>query len=189
MDRSAQCRSSRITTTGAPVAAPASRRPAASNTRTRAVVSASAAAGESAASSGTIATSSAEVVAPSPARCSSSARSACVHGHHDQIPADFPHRDRVWHAEQEWVEPGNSIIIDPTGKILAGPARHEETILYADIDLAAVHAARRYFDPVGHYHRPDIFQLAVDTSPRPAVVTRQGMMSASEPADPKPPPA
>ncbi|GAA0966760.1 carbon-nitrogen hydrolase family protein [Acrocarpospora macrocephala] len=111
----------------------------------------------------------------------------CVHI--DQIPADFPHRDRVWRAEQEWVEPGNSIIIDPTGKILAGPARHEETILYADIDLAAVHAARRYFDPVGHYHRPDIFQLAVDTSPRPAVVTRQGMVSASEPADPKPPPA
>ncbi|GAA1004010.1 nitrilase [Acrocarpospora pleiomorpha] len=92
----------------------------------------------------------------------------CVHI--DQIPADFPHRDRVWRAEQEWVEPGNSIIIDPTGKILAGPARHEETILYADIDLAAVHAARRYFDPVGHYHRPDIFQLTVDTSPRPPVI-------------------
>ena len=91
----------------------------------------------------------------------------------DQIPATFPHRDRVWRADQdngEWVEPGNSVIIDPNGTILAGPARHEETILYADVDLAAVHAARRFFDPVGHYHRPDIFQLHIDTRARPAVV-------------------
>ena len=91
--------------------------------------------------------------------------------HLDQIPADFPHRDRVRRADQdEWVEPGNSVIVDPDGVVLAGPARHEETILYADIDLTAVRASRRYFDPVGHYHRPDIFQLHVDTRPRPSVV-------------------
>jgi nitrilase len=106
----------------------------------------------------------------------------CVHI--DQIPADFPHRDRVWPADNPWVEPGNSVIVDPAGRILAGPARHEETILYADIDSAAVHAARRYFDPTGHYHRPDIFQLTVDVSPRPAVITRQDTSSPSEPADP-----
>ncbi len=41
------------------------------------------------------------------------------------------------------------VIIDPTGTILAGPARHEEIILYAEVDLAAVRAARRYFDPGG----------------------------------------
>jgi predicted amidohydrolase len=94
--------------------------------------------------------------------------------HLDQIPVGFLDRDRVWHPHGEngqWVEPGNSIIVDPTGTILAGPARHEETILTAEIELSAVHAARRYFDPVGHYHRPDIFQLAVDTRPRPAVRT------------------
>ena len=98
----------------------------------------------------------------------------CVHV--DQIPADFP-APRPGLARRsgrrEWVEPGNSVIVDPTGKVLAGPARHEETILYADVDLAAVRAARRYFDPVGHYHRPDIFQLPVDTRPRPAVIVRE----------------
>ena len=94
----------------------------------------------------------------------------------DQIPADFPHRERVWRAEpagqRRWVEPGNSVIVDPDGAILAGPAREEETILYADIDPATVRANRRYFDPVGHYHRPDLFQLHVDTRPRPSVVHR-----------------
>ena len=92
--------------------------------------------------------------------------------HVDQIPADFPHRDRVWRVEQddgEWVEPGNSVIVGPNGELLAGPARHEETILTADVDLDAVHAARRMFDPVGHYNRPDVFRLTVDTRPRPPV--------------------
>jgi nitrilase len=95
----------------------------------------------------------------------------CVHV--DQIPASFPHRDRVWRVDRdegEWVEPGNSVIVDPNGVILAGPARYDQTILYADVDLAVVHAFRRYFDPVGHYNRADIFQLHIDTQPRRAVV-------------------
>ena len=99
----------------------------------------------------------------------------CVHI--DQIRADFPHRDRVWRTDQEdggWVEPGNSVIVGPNGELLAGPARHEEAILSAELDLDAVRAARRMFDPVGHYHRPDIFQLTVDTRPRPAVVVDEG---------------
>ena len=61
------------------------------------------------------------------------------------------------------------VIVGPNGDLLAGPARHAETILTAEVDLAAVHAARRLFDPVGHYHRPDVFRLSVDTRPRPVV--------------------
>ncbi len=96
----------------------------------------------------------------------------CVHA--DQIPAGFPGRDRVWRPDHDdgWVEPGNTVIVGPTDEILAGPARHEETVLTAELDLNAVRAARRFFDPTGHYHRPDIFRLNVDTRPRPAVTER-----------------
>ncbi len=92
----------------------------------------------------------------------------------DQIPADFPERERVWRAnpdDPEWVEPGNTVIVGPNGELLAGPARHEETVLFAELDLTKVRSARRLFDPVGHYHRPDVFRLAVDTAPRPVVTT------------------
>jgi nitrilase len=110
--------------------------------------------------------------------------------HVDQIPVTFPHRDRVWPAGQDdsgWVEEGNTVIIAPSGAILAGPARREETILYADVDLAAVHSARRFFDPVGHYHRPDVFRLHVDTRARPVVVVDADADAAPHPPGSPPP--
>jgi nitrilase len=101
----------------------------------------------------------------------------------DQIPADFPDRDRVWGGregtEAEWVEPGNSVICNPGGEIVAGPLRHEEGILTAEIDLAAVASGRRMFDPVGHYNRPDVFSLTVDTRPRHALTILAEQPAAS----------
>lgn len=97
----------------------------------------------------------------------------CLHA--DQIPADLPDRDRIAPEPEpgdgEWIEPGNSVICDPSGRLVAGPLRHEEGILTARIDLAQVAELRRLFDPTGHYHRPDVFSLTVDTRPRPAVTT------------------
>ncbi|HEY8636411.1 MAG TPA: carbon-nitrogen hydrolase family protein [Candidatus Limnocylindrales bacterium] len=95
--------------------------------------------------------------------------------HVDRIPIDFPHRDRLvpagYLAEHgPWLEVGNTVIVGPAGDILAGPVRQQEETLVADLDLGTVAAARRLFDPVGHYNRPDVFRLHVDTSTRPAVV-------------------
>jgi nitrilase len=98
----------------------------------------------------------------------------------DQLPDDFPDRERVWRVnadDPEWVEPGNTVIVGPNGEVLAGPSRHEEAVLVAELDLATVRSARRLFDPVGHYHRPDVFRLAVDTAPRPAVTTFTGPLA------------
>ncbi len=70
-----------------------------------------------------------------------------------------------------WVEEGNTVIVGPDGKVMAGPVRQREETVIADLDIGAVRAARRFLDPVGHYNRPDVFRLHVDTSARPAVVT------------------
>ena len=64
---------------------------------------------------------------------------------------------------------GGSAIIGPLGAILAGPDFSGETILYADIDTEAILRAKYDFDATGHYARPDVFQLTVDTRPKRAV--------------------
>jgi nitrilase len=96
--------------------------------------------------------------------------------HVDRIPADFPDRDRLVPARflekrGPWVEPGNSVIVGPGGNIIAGPIRQREETLIADLDMGEVRPARRFLDPVGHYNRPDVFRLHVDTSPHQAVVS------------------
>lgn len=67
------------------------------------------------------------------------------------------------------VSRGGSAIVDPLGRTLAGPLWDREGIITAEIDLAAVTRAQFDFDPVGHYSRPDVFSLTVDTRPKAAV--------------------
>jgi len=67
---------------------------------------------------------------------------------------------------------GGSAIISPFGEVLAGPLYDKEGILFADIDLAEVARGKFDFDVVGHYARPDVFQLVVNESPLLPVVTK-----------------
>ena len=64
---------------------------------------------------------------------------------------------------------GGSAIVDPLGRVLAGPDFTGETILYAEIDLEHIARGKFDFDATGHYARPDIFQLIVDDRPKRAV--------------------
>lgn len=64
---------------------------------------------------------------------------------------------------------GGSAIVGPLGQVLAGPDFSGETILYATLDPAEVMRAKFDFDVTGHYARPDVFSLTVDTRPKPAV--------------------
>jgi len=65
---------------------------------------------------------------------------------------------------------GGSAIISPLGKVLAGPLYEQEGILLADLDLGAISRGKFDFDVVGHYARPDVFQLTVNEKPSVSVV-------------------
>jgi len=57
---------------------------------------------------------------------------------------------------------GGSAIINPFGRLLAGPYFEGETILYADIDMSEIVRGKFDFDAAGHYARPDVFALTVN---------------------------
>jgi nitrilase len=64
---------------------------------------------------------------------------------------------------------GGSCIVDPFGRVLAGPARDGEAVLVADLDKDEIARGKFDLDVVGHYARPDIFSLRVDRVARQAV--------------------
>lgn len=86
------------------------------------------------------------------------------------FPDDFPGKTTLYPDANEWVNPGDSIVIAPGGEIMAGPMREESGIMYCEIDLERVTTARRALDVAGHYSRPDIFTLHVNTKPQTPIV-------------------
>ena len=88
----------------------------------------------------------------------------------NDIPDDFPEKARLYPDNEEWVNPGDSVVIAPGGAIVAGPLRKEEGILYCDIDCARVAQSKRALDVAGHYSRPDIFTLHVNSKAQTPVV-------------------
>jgi nitrilase len=89
---------------------------------------------------------------------------------------DFPPSVRVslGDSPEAVLMRGGSAIISPLGKVLAGPDFEGETILTSDIDLGEIGRGKFDFDVVGHYSRPDVFQLNVNEAPMRAVVSRSG---------------
>ncbi len=66
---------------------------------------------------------------------------------------------------------GGSAIIDPIGKVLAGPLYGSEGILTAEVDLGEIARGKYDFDVVGHYARPDVFEMHVNEKATPPVVS------------------
>jgi nitrilase len=84
----------------------------------------------------------------------------------------------------DWLNPGDSAIVDPDGKFLAGPAHEEQTILYAEVDPRRHLAGPRWqLDVGGHYSRPDLFRLTVDRGARPLLEFTGGGAAEGERTD------
>lgn len=87
---------------------------------------------------------------------------------------DFPETVRVslGDAPDSVLMRGGSAIVSPLGNVLAGPCFGGETILMADLDLHEIGRGKFDFDVVGHYSRPDVFQLQVNESPMQPVTAK-----------------
>ena len=85
---------------------------------------------------------------------------------------DYPqwYTDELGEDPDMWLMRGGSAILAPDGTVLAGPVFDEETVLDAEIDLSEIARGHLDMDAVGHYSRPDVFELRVDTRRQSAVV-------------------
>jgi len=86
---------------------------------------------------------------------------SCQAFHVDDIPDRFTFRREYMGSVEGWLNPGGSVIVDPDGKVVAGPAHEEEKILYADVRPEQLVGPRWQIDVAGNYARPDIFELRV----------------------------
>jgi nitrilase len=88
---------------------------------------------------------------------------------------DFPANYRTMYGDDPdtVISRGGSCIVDPFGTFLAGPNYEGEAILVAEIDRAQIVRGKYDLDVVGHYARPDIFQLHVDERPKRPVTTER----------------
>jgi predicted amidohydrolase len=69
-------------------------------------------------------------------------------------------------AERPVPANGGSAIIAPDGSYLEGPIYDKEEIIYAEVDLERAIREKHSHDVAGHYARPDVLQLVVNTRPR-----------------------
>ena len=92
-------------------------------------------------------------------RCFVVGTNSCLRG--SDVPRTLPGADALYGGETDWLSRGNTAVVGPDGTVLAGPLVGETGILTVTLDLGDLPRARREFDVVGHYARPDVFDFSV----------------------------
>lgn len=104
----------------------------------------------------------------------------CMALRKSDIPDHFEFKQRFYQHAGEWINIGDSAIVNPDGEFVAGPLREQEGILYAEVDPAQLRGPKWMLDVAGHYARPDVFQLTVNRGPRRMIRTREAVLDAPE---------
>jgi nitrilase len=86
------------------------------------------------------------------------------------LPSDFPDLDRLYPLDEEWINPGDSVVIAPGGELISGPINKQKMNLIVEIDVEKSSIAKRTLDVAGHYSRADIFTLEVNRKPQKSML-------------------
>ena len=77
----------------------------------------------------------------------------------DDLPDRFSFKGSASVSADGWINPGDSVIVDPDGKVLAGPLHERQEILLAEVDPQRIVGPRWQLDVAGHYARLDVLAL------------------------------
>lgn len=80
----------------------------------------------------------------------------------EDIPEDFPQRERILEQRPGFLGNGGSCLCAPDGSFVLEPLVGEEGLRVAELDPELVRRERQNFDPAGHYSRPDVLELRVN---------------------------
>jgi nitrilase len=104
----------------------------------------------------------------------------------DAVPDEVEVREELARVATENPDPslvlwGGSGILGPDGEWIAGPVTGREEIILGELDRERIAAEQQALDVAGHYHRPDVFHVTVDETPREPVTWRRS--GPPEPGD------
>jgi nitrilase len=77
----------------------------------------------------------------------------------DDLPDRFEFKAALSVSPNGWINPGDSVVIDPDGKVIAGPLHEKQELLIAEVDPQTIVGPRWQLDVAGHYSRPDVLAL------------------------------
>jgi len=78
---------------------------------------------------------------------------------------------------------GFARVFGPDGTLLSDTIPEtEEGLVFADLDASLISIAKSAADPVGHYSRPDVMQLLLNSAPSPVVRSTGAPQPAPQPS-------
>ncbi|PWH83504.1 carbon-nitrogen hydrolase [Algibacter marinivivus] len=81
----------------------------------------------------------------------------------EDFPKSTPHLDKILEKSPNVLANGGSCIAGPDGEWIIEPVLNKSGLIIETIDFNRVYEERQNFDPVGHYSRPDVTLLSVNT--------------------------
>lgn len=98
----------------------------------------------------------------------------------EDIPERFEFKAKYYAEAGAWINKGDSAIVAPDGKFIAGSLHKEEGLLYAELDPRQMRGPKWNLDVAGHYARPDVFHLTISKDDHSMIAVAKTTRSESQ---------